>query len=125
MYILGTSLEKSEARLEIAAGKALQNGKVGKTEALSRPKEVQAFLRNRSLFKINDDGILMRLWHTDGGEITALIVVGAEKMKAIIKDTHSGISSPNKHAGRRRTFQCLTKRYFCFSLRKLFSIVSS
>ena len=97
----------------------INNKKVDKTEALAKNKSIQAFLRNRSLFKINKDGILMRLWHGADGKLTALIVVGEDKMKSIIKDTHSGISSPNRHAGKRRTFMCLIKRYYTFGLRKM------
>ena len=97
----------------------INNKKIEKTEALAKDKSVQSFLRNRSLFKINEDGILMRLWHGADGKLTALIVVGEDKMKTLIKDTHSGISSPNRHAGKRRTFMCLIKRYYSFSLRKL------
>ena len=91
----------------------------GKTEALALPVPIQQFFRHRSMFKINPQGILIRLWPSGDGQIEQLIVVGEEKYKALVKDIHNKLNSPQKHAGQRRTFQALNKRYFAFGARRM------
>ena len=43
-------------------------------------KELPQFKRYKSLFKQIDEGLLLRLWHTNDGEVYQLIVVG-EKVR--------------------------------------------
>ena len=102
-----------------------QSDRPGKTECLKLDKELQHFEKNRSLFKLNDEGLLLRLWHTKDGVVNQLIVVGDKQFDHLVEKTHKHASSPNRHAGIRRTFTALSKTYFAFNMReKIHKIVT-
>ena len=89
-----------------------------KTEALIASPEMKHFLKNKSLFKVTKDDVLLRLWHDKDGNIRQLIVVGADKFKEVASEAHQSIESPHRHAGQRRTFLALQKHYFAFGMRE-------
>ena len=90
----------------------------GKTEAMILPPEIKHFIKNKSLFKLNNDNILLRLWINSNGQIDQLIVVGNKQFHDIVDSTHKSLASAHQHAGQRRTFMSLKKRYFNFTMRK-------
>ena len=90
----------------------------GKTEGLALSPEMNQFHKNRSLFKINDQDILLRLWHNKNGDMKQLIVVGEKQFNELLAHTHSNDASSHRHAGQKRTQNVLLKRYFNFGMRK-------
>ena len=89
-----------------------------KTAALILQPEIKHFIKNRSLFRLNKDNILLRLWINANGQMDQLIVVGNKQFHDIVDKTHKCLESSHQHAGQRRTFESLRKRYFNFSMRK-------
>ena len=89
-----------------------------KTSSLILPPEIKHFIKNKSLFKMNKDNILLRLWINPDGQIDQLIVVGNKQFHDIVDSTHKSLASAHQHAGQRRTFMSLKKRYFNFQMRK-------
>jgi len=88
-----------------------------KISAFLESQEMQHFHKNRSLFKLNDQEILFRIWHNPDGHTDTLLVVGDKQFQQLIKDVHTRLESPHMHAGQRRTFYAINKKYFQFSMR--------
>ena len=120
------NLQEGDKMIDIIISKIkAQSDPPGKTECLKLEKELQQFERNRSLFKINNEGILLRLWHTQDGDVYQLIVVGEKQLDHLVEKTHKDQSSPYRHAGIRRTFTALSKTYYAFNMRdKVHKIVT-
>ena len=65
----------------------------------------------------------MRLWINSDSQIDQLIVVGNKQFQDIVDSTHKSLASAHQHAGQRRTFLSLKKRYFNFNMRKTIASV--
>ena len=89
-----------------------------KTEAFILSIPLQQFLRHRSFYRLTKQGVLLRLWPMENGKIDQLVVVGERQYKGLVEETHKKESSSHQHAGQRRTFTALSKRYFAFGGRK-------
>ena len=85
-----------------------------KTEVMALTQPQRQFWRHHSLFRLNQQNVVMRLWPKEDGSIDQLIVVGQKQFEALINSIHRSISSPHKHAGQRRTFDAVSKKYFAF-----------
>ena len=90
-----------------------------KTESLILSPALKHFLKNKSLFRVTEDGILLRLWHNANGKFDQLIVVGEKQFQVVATEAHQRIESAHRHAGQRRTFLALSKRYFAFNMRAI------
>ena len=90
----------------------------GKDEVLLWDPVLINFIRNRSLYKINSQNILLRLWTKPDGQLLQLIVVSDSKLRDLVADTHCNETSSHQHAGQRRTTLALNNRYYNMSLRK-------
>ena len=88
-----------------------------KIEAFLESKEMQHFYKNRSLFRLSEQDILFRVWHQADGQTDILLMVGESQFDQLIKDVHTRIESPHMHAGQRRTFLAIHRKYFYFSMR--------
>ena len=95
-----------------------QSDSPGKTECLKMKTEMQKFYRNKSLFKLNDESVLLRLWHTKDGDVNQLIVVGEKQLDHLVEKTHKHHTSPLRHAGIRRTFTALARDYYAFNMKE-------
>ena len=89
-----------------------------KTAALILSPELKHYYKNKSLFKLNKENILLRLWIDANGQMDQLIVVGEKQFHDIVDKTHKCLASSHQHAGQRRTFESLRRRYFSFHMRK-------
>ena len=89
-----------------------------KNESLLLNPTMTSFIKNRSLFRLNNQNILLRLWTQADGQLLQLIVVSDSKLRDLIADTHTSETSSNQHAGQRRTILAMNKRYYNINLRK-------
>ena len=94
-----------------------------KTESLILTPALKHYLKNKSLFRVSEDGILLRLWHNKNGKIDQLIVVGEKKFHQVATEAHQRIESAHRHAGQRRTFLALSRRYFAINMRAIINKV--
>ena len=91
-----------------------------KINALSLPKDIQTFLRHKLCFRLNEQGILFRLWTHKNGSIDPLLVVGDSQMDRLIAKTHEfDVNCPSglSHIGQRKTFTAIAKKWYAFRLR--------
>ena len=91
-----------------------------KAEALLLPAPLQDFLRHRSLFRLTDQNILIRLWLNPSGIVDPLIVVGSNEFLKLVGETHSFEStSSTGHIGQRKTMISLQRQYYAFNMRRV------
>ena len=90
-----------------------------KNESLLLNPTMTSFIKNRSLFRLNNQNILLRLWTQADGQLLQLIVVSDSKIRDLVADTHTSETSSNQHAGQRRTILAMNKRYYNINLRKM------
>ena len=99
--------------------------------------KIQSYFRHFRLFRLTNQGILLRQWTLDDGEVRMLLVVSDEQFGILLRRTHEFLPStiPNSstmqvvgprqqhstHAGIRRTMLSLGKSYYCYKMREKIS----
>ena len=99
-----------------------------KNAAMLLSVKLQNFLRHASLFRISPQSVLFRVWTAKDGAVKPLIVVGAEKFKELVAETHAfttTAAAQTAHLGMRKTFEILSQSYFCFEGRKITNFIVS
>ena len=95
--------------------KWINDGKVpNSNESLNLSTEVLSVLRHFSLFKLNDQGVLFRLFVTADGTVWPLILTEGESTTRLVKEIHESLG----HGSKKAVFEIMSKRYYDTGLRR-------
>ena len=92
-----------------------------KIEAMALASEIKDFLRHKSNFRLNSQGVLMRIWIESDGKMIPLIVVSDKAFQELLSNLHNfNPRNPTSipHMGSRRTFAALASTFYCFKMRQ-------
>ena len=94
----------------------------GKYESQLLSISMRLYLRTKSLFRMNEDGILFRLWTHPDGRVDTLIFLEEEPFAALLEKEHGFLRQSGafgiSHTGRRKTMVALSKVFFAFEMRR-------
>ena len=106
-----------------------------KYSILLEPKEIQDFYRHKSLFRLNNQDILFRLWTHADGTVRFLLVVSSTAFEELLQRTHElrveytvtanrrrrvigTADAAGTHAGVHRTLRTLGQHYYIHSMKR-------
>ena len=83
-------------------------------ESLNFSAELLSVLRHLSLYKMNEQGVIYRLFVTSEGTVWPLIFKEGENLTKVILSTHEQLG----HGSKKAVFEVISKRYYDTGLRR-------
>ena len=105
----GQKGKKSELLRNWLAGLNIPN----KSESLSLTADELSLLRHLSLFRINNQGVIFRLFVSKKGEVSVLIFLEGEPLKKCVLGIHESLG----HGSKKAVFEIMSRRYYATGLR--------
>ena len=112
--------ETIEFMLKYVKGEIEQPNKM---KVLTLSPAIQDCLRHRSSFRVNDQGVLLRIWLDERGDMKPLVMIGERQFDVLLAETHSfdpkkGNRTNISHQGINRSFSCLKQVFYLPKMKK-------